>query len=79
MPPLNGWRIEELLAQQPDLRDQIISLARIEALRAERTALNELTRDGLLNEETLIELQAELDETIVRVEESHASKAGSQF
>ena len=74
-----GGQIEELLAQQPDLRDQIISLARIEALRAERTALNELTRDGLLNEETLIELQAELDETIVRVEESHASKAGSQF
>ena len=57
-------QIEDLLASQPDLRDQIVSLARIEALRAERTALDELTRDGILSEETLIELQAELDEAI---------------
>ena len=57
-------QIEELLASQPGLRDQIVSLARVEALRAERTALDELSRDGLLSEEILIELQAELDEAI---------------
>ena len=70
---LAGSQVEDLLAEQPELREQIISLARVEALRAERIALDELTRDGLLNEETLIELQAELDEAILRVDESHAS------
>ncbi len=70
---LAGSQVEHLLAEQPQLREQIISLARVEALRAERIALDELTRDGLLNEETLIELQAELDEAILRVDESHAS------
>ena len=57
-------QIDELLASQPGLRDQIVSLARVEALRAERTALDEFSRDGLLSEEILIELQAELDEAI---------------
>ena len=66
-------QIEDLLDQQPELRDQIISLARREALRAERTALDELTRDGLLNEETLIELQAELDEAIFSVDDRHVA------
>ena len=63
-------QIEGLLEQQPELRNQVISLARIEALRAERSALEELTRDGLLHEETLHELQAELDEAIHSVEDS---------
>lgn len=68
-----GSRIDELLEDHPELREQIIALARLEALRAERTALDELTRDGLLNEETLVELQAELDEAIVQAGDSHAS------
>ncbi len=59
-----GSQIEELLEDQPDLRAQIVSLARLEALRAERIALDELSREGILGEETLIELQAELDEAI---------------
>ena len=57
-------QIDELLESQPELRDQIVSLARIEALRAERTALDDLSREGILGEEALIELQAELDEAI---------------
>ncbi len=57
-------QIDELLDSQPDLRDQIVSLARLEALRAERTALDDLSREGILGEEALIELQAELDEAI---------------
>ena len=67
-------QIEELLASQPDLRDQIVSLARIEALRAERTALDELAREGILSEETLLELQTELDEAIYEggSQEQHA-------
>ncbi len=57
-------QIDKLLNDQPDLREQIVSLARTEALRAERTALDELSREGILGEEALIELQAELDEAI---------------
>jgi len=57
-------QIDELLNDQPELREQIVSLARTEALRAERTALDELSREGILGEEALIELQAELDEAI---------------
>ncbi len=67
-------QIDELLANQPDLREQIVSLARIEALRAERIALDDLSREGILGEEALIELQAELDEAIYQAttQESHA-------
>lgn len=67
-------QIDELLDSQPDLRDRIVSLARIEALRAERTALDDLSREGILGEEALIELQAELDEAIYESvsEEQHA-------
>ena len=67
-------QIDELLADQPDLRDQIVSLARIEALRAERIALDELSREGILGEESLIELQAELDEALYAAasHENHA-------
>lgn len=67
-------QIDELLNDQPDLREQIVSLARTEALRAERIALDELSREGILGEEALIELQAELDEAIYEAETegSHA-------
>jgi len=67
-------QIDELLANQPDLHEQIVSLARIEALRAERIALDDLSREGILGEEALIELQAELDEAIYQATtlESHA-------
>jgi len=57
-------QIEELLEEHPDLQAQIISLARLEVMRAERSALDAFSREGILNEETLIELQAELDEAI---------------
>ena len=46
-------QMEELLAEHPEYHEQITSLARAEALRAERSALEDLTRSGLLNEETL--------------------------
>ncbi len=63
-------QMEDLLAQHPEYHEQIISIARVEALRAERSALEELTRNGLLNEETMIELQVELDEAIYSVEDT---------
>ena len=63
-------QMEDLLAQHPEYHEQIISIARVEALRAERSALEELSRNGLLNEETMIELQVELDEAIESVEDT---------
>ena len=61
-------QLHDLLAQHPEYHEQIISHARIDALRAERSALEEMARNGLLNEETLIELQTELDERIDNVQ-----------
>ena len=66
-------QIEDLLTQQPQLRDQVIALARIEALRAERAALDELAREGLLSEKTLLELQAGLDADIVSADDAQAT------
>ncbi|HRW09414.1 MAG TPA: Na+/H+ antiporter [Caldilineaceae bacterium] len=54
-------RLRELLGEHPGLRDQVISLARIEVLRAQRAALDELARAGLLSDEALSELEAEID------------------
>lgn len=54
-------RLRALLEEHPELRNQVISLARVEVLRAQRAALDELARDGLLSEEVLVELEAEID------------------
>ena len=57
----------EPLKGEPGTRSKM-SLRELEALRAERIALDELSREGILGEETLIELQAELDEAIYQSE-----------
>lgn len=57
-------RLRGLLEKHPELRNQVISLARIEVLRAQRAALDELARDGLLSDEVLSELEAEIDAAI---------------
>lgn len=67
--------IVDLLAQQPELKAQILALARLEVLRAQRSALEGLTRDGLLSEEALAELQADLDDSIDKFESGRAGEA----
>jgi hypothetical protein len=57
-------RLRQLLEENPEVRNQVISLARIEVLRAQRAALDELARDGLLSDEALSELEAEIDAAI---------------
>jgi len=54
-------RLRSLLEEKPALRTQVISLARVEVLRAQRAALDELARDGLLSDEALSELEAQID------------------
>jgi len=54
-------RLRVLLEEHPELRDQVITLARVEVLRAQRSELDELAREGLLSEEVLVELEAEID------------------
>lgn len=66
--------IDELLAKHPELQEEIISLARKEALRAQRAALASLAREGLLSEETLSELQAEVDSALQETETDHATE-----
>jgi hypothetical protein len=54
-------RLHALLEEHPELRQQVVALARIEVLRAQRAALDELARNGLLSEEALGQLEAEID------------------
>ncbi len=54
-------QLRALLEEHPELRDQVIALARVEVLRAQRAALDELAREGLLSDEALSELEAEID------------------
>ncbi len=53
--------IDDLLATYPELQTEVVTIARREALRAERAALAGLARDGLLSEEIMHQLQAEVD------------------
>jgi CPA1 family monovalent cation:H+ antiporter len=62
--------VKALLAEQPNLKAHIILFTRRDVLRAARTALDELARDGLLDEDVLSELQAKLDERIQATEET---------
>ncbi|MBV7335779.1 Na+/H+ antiporter [Chloroflexi bacterium TSY] len=55
----------EMLAQHPELQQKIVHLARLETLRAERAALDDLAQEGLLSSEALAELQAEIDAAII--------------
>lgn len=55
---------EAMLAEHPELQNQIVRLARLETLRAQRAALSDLAQDGLLSSDTLALLEAEVDEAI---------------
>lgn len=55
---------EAMLIEHPELQQQILHLARMETLRAQRAALSDLAQDGLLSQEALAELEAEVDEAI---------------
>jgi CPA1 family monovalent cation:H+ antiporter len=59
-------QIDALVAANPDLQATITQLARQEALRAQRATLTSLAREGLLSEEVLTELQAEVDESLTQ-------------
>lgn len=57
-------QMRTLLAEHPELEVQVVALTRREVMRAQRAALDDLARNGLLGEEALAELQAELDEAM---------------
>ncbi len=53
--------IDELLEKHPELREHIVHLARVEALRAQRAALLTFLQEGLLSEDVVHALIAEID------------------
>ena len=53
-----------MLGEYPNLQNQIVRLARMESLRAERAALTDLAHEGLLSSDALAELEAEIDTVI---------------
>jgi len=64
--------IEETLAAHPDLQTAIVTLARREALQAQRATLASLVREGLLSEEVANRLQAEIDRALESLHEAAA-------
>ncbi|MEZ4732671.1 MAG: hypothetical protein R3E79_36675 [Caldilineaceae bacterium] len=56
--------LRKLLEVQPEVRTQVLTLARLEVLRAQRAALEELGRAGYLSEEVVSELDAEVTAAI---------------
>ncbi|MFQ5593684.1 MAG: Na+/H+ antiporter [Anaerolineae bacterium] len=53
--------IDNLFATHPEFQVEVVTLARREALRAQRAALAALAREGLLSEEIMHQLQVEVD------------------
>lgn len=70
-------RLRELLEEHPELRHQVVSLARIEVLRAQRAALDELAREGLLSDEALSELESEIDTALENPNHDNIAQAAS--
>ncbi|MEM7133656.1 MAG: Na+/H+ antiporter [Chloroflexota bacterium] len=54
----------DMLTEHPELHEKIVYLTRKEVLRAQRSALSDLAHEGLLSDEALAELEAEVDEAI---------------
>jgi len=73
--------IDDLFATHPELQVEVVTLARREALRAQRAALAGLAREGLLRQEFVNQLLAEVDaalqtphEVLVRAREAEPAK-----
>lgn len=56
--------IDQLLAEHPEFQAQITALAREDALQIEKATLTDLAREGVLEEEVLHELLADVDEAL---------------
>lgn len=74
--------IDDLFATHPELQVEVVTLARREALRAQRAALAGLAREGLLSQEIANQLQAEVDaalntphEVLQRAHQAEPAKA----
>lgn len=63
--------VEALLKAHPELQSDVVMLARSEALRAQRAALTSLASEGLLSNDVISELQAEVDEALQALHSSH--------
>ncbi|MFZ5808224.1 MAG: Na+/H+ antiporter [Chloroflexota bacterium] len=57
--------VKEILTEQPSLEEEELSAARREYLRAKRSALNTLRRDGVIGDEIYEQLVAEVDEALM--------------
>jgi CPA1 family monovalent cation:H+ antiporter len=70
--------IDALLAAHPELGARILGLARREALRAQRSSLAALAREGLISGEVMAELSAELDAALLTEHGHHPPSAVPQ-
>ncbi len=64
--------VTAMLVDHPEVKAEILTLARLEVMRAQRASLEDLARDGLLSEESLSDLEATIDEAIAEAESNHS-------
>lgn len=57
--------VKEILIQEPSLEEEELDIARREYLRAKRSTLNSLRRDGVISDEIFEQLAAEIDSALM--------------
>jgi CPA1 family monovalent cation:H+ antiporter len=72
-----GEEMSELFVEHPELEREMLIQARREALQAERGALGDALRRGLLSERTFEELRSDVDHRLEALELIQASIADS--
>jgi DNA-binding phage protein len=73
--------MSQLFAEHPDLERQVLLQARREALRAERGALSDALRQGLISEQVYRELASDVDrrlEAVALISEATTPPARSE-
>jgi hypothetical protein len=58
-------QVKQVMTSEPEVEAEELDTAYREALRAQRTALTGLLRDGVITEETHAELIGEVDESLM--------------
>jgi CPA1 family monovalent cation:H+ antiporter len=73
-----GFDLQALVKREPTLRSQELTLARREMLRAQRSLMNTLLRDGVISGEVYSEMIYQLDTAMVELEQADEVQAETE-
>lgn len=71
-------KLHALYQQHPDLTENEIAMARLEALRAERSSLFELNRRGVISDDVYRELTTEIDDELHQLMQTPAQRRAAE-